>query len=498
MYAIGASMVSGAVNAAPVMAKQQSPHFNAVASQLEMGGLSFSYSDQGAKNGLYRGIIDTLVAYLDVHTEYKGVNAQKMADLMTLDAVKASGSSASQHDGFVHYRTFNYMPEEKSMYSLAYADSKPSVGLQLAPVGADLVLEMHLNGAYDPDAEKKMYAALGPVGELLKAAQAEQMANPLMKEWTKVSKEINSRFTFVGDISPKGFKGIQGLPLGGQLLVSVTNATPIWKMVKPLLAQQGLKSVENENLEEIVFPAEMIGWKPVLQYNKTTKQLFVATTADYLTLCQKAAKGESPSLAQDKEFLKIKEGLPESFSSMVYVSPSFAGVSLNLLEAFGVPQVEEEQYSRPAVKMLLKQLKESAVTETGTIYVASVQDKGTLHIVNSPVNLPEVGGGAMTIGVAGVATSTLFVGASYYRDNANAAACQINLSSMTKATRAVENIGGHKTGDPLKWELLVGESSPLQTKPICPEGGTYTLSATFPKAGLPVVECDCEGHTLAK
>jgi len=492
---IGASIATGTVHAAPVMAKQQSPHFNAVTSQLEMGGLSFSYSDQASKNGLYRGMIDTAVAYLDAHTEYRGVNAQKLTDLFTLDAVKASGSSASQRDGFVHYRTFNYMPEEKSMYSLAYGDSKPSVGLQLAPAGADLVLEMHINAAYDPDAERKMYDALGPLGAMMKQLQTEQAKNPMVAQWTELSKTINSRVVFVGDISPKGFKGIEGFPVSGELLISVTNAENIWKVAKPLLAEQGMAAATVGDVDAIVSPIEMAGWKPCLQYNAKTKQMYVSTSQEYMALCQKVARGEAPSLAKDKEFFKIKEDLPVSFSSMVYVSPQFAQTALNLVEAFGVPQVEDEEFVLPAVKMLLDKLKASAVTKTGTIYVSSVQDKGTLHVVNSPVNYPELEGSTATISAVGVATSTLFVGAKYYRDSANKAACVMNLSSMQKATRAVENLNDHKTGDPLKWEFLVGPNGPFAVnKPICPDGGTYILSPIFPKQGEAAVRCSCEDH----
>ena len=497
MSAVGASIMSGAVNAAPeaaVMAKQQSPHFNAVASQLEMGGLSFSYSDQVAKNGLYNGLIQMAVSYLDAHTEYRGADAQKLSEFLTLDAVKASGSSASQRDGFVHYRAFNYMPEEKSIYALAYTDSKPSVGLQLAPAGADLVLEMHMNGAYDPNAEDKMYAALGPVGDLLKAAQAEQMANPMMKQWTEISKKINSRITIIADLNPKGFKAAPGFPMSGELLISVTDAELIWEMLKPLLEKQGVTAVVNGVNQDVVSPEAVGVWHPMLRYNSTLKQLYISTSAEYLALCEKSAKGEAPSLAKDREFLKVKEDLPASFSSMVYVSPSFSETVLNLVEMFGIPQIEEEEYLMPAAKMLVQKLKASDATKTATIYVNAPQQNGTLHVTNSPINLPEMGGNATALALLGAGTSTLFVGASYYKDSANKAACVINLSSMHKATRAVENIEGHKAGDPLKWELIVGATQPIQTKPACPEGGIYTLSPTFPESGKAAVECSCDGH----
>lgn len=495
---VASTSVAFAAEPASVMAKNQSAHFNAVASQLELGGLSFSYNDQASKNALFTGALEMAVAYLDAHTEYKGVDAQKLSEVFTLEAVKASGSSASQRDGYVHYRSFSYMPDEQSMYAKAYLDDAPSEALKLAPAGADLVLEMHINGAYDPQAEEKMYAALGPLGAKLKELEAQQAEeSPEMDQLVNLFEKIDSRFVFVGDISPKGFKGVEGIPVHGQLLISATNAEEIWKVVKPLLAQQGLEAVSVGNLEQILSPQEMAGWTPCLQYDKISKQLYISTTLEYIELCKKVGTGEAAGLDKDKEFAKLNEDLPESFSGMAYVSPAFASVALNLIDAFGMPQVENEEYVGPALRMLIDKLKASDVTNTGTLYVASKQDKGTLHVTNTPLNLPRMDSSAATAGVALVGVSTLFTGASYYRDSANKAACVINMSSITKATRALQNIEGHATGSKLTWEMLTGEGGPLNNyKPTCPSGGTYTLSPTFPAEGKPVVECSHEGHVL--
>lgn len=479
----------------PVMAKNQSPHFNAVASQLEMGGLSFSYTDKASTNALYNGMLEMAVAYLDKHTEFKGVDAKKLAELCTLEAVKASGSSSTQRDGFVHYRSFSFMPEGHSVYAKAYLDGAPSVAMTLAPSGADLVLEMHLNGAYDPDAEFKMYAALGPLGAKLKELQAQQGENPMVKQWQELSKKINSRFVFVADISPAGFKGADGLPIHGQLLVSVTNAEEIWELAKPLLVEQGMEVTSTGDLDEILFPAEMMAWQPCLQYNSKSKQLYISTTQQYLDLCQKVSAGTADGLAKDKEFVKINGDLPQSYSALAYVSPAFSGVALNLIDVFGMPQIEKEEYIGPALRMLVDKLKASSVTNTGTVYAATVQSDGVLQVVNSPINMPDVGSPTTTTAVMLGLTSTLFVGAEHYRDSANQAACIINMSSTEKAARSMQNIMDHKEGDKLTWQMLM--DGPLGgNKPSCPSGGSYTLSPTYTTANTPVVECSCEGHVL--
>ncbi|MFC5050043.1 hypothetical protein ACFPK9_05420 [Rubritalea spongiae] len=470
-----------------------SPHFDAVASKLEMGGLSFSYKDKAATQAMVKNLLEMVAAYLDKYTEYKGVNVQQLTDVMTLEAVEAVGNSASQQDGYVHYRSYTYTPEQRSTYAKAYGEMKPSVAMQLAPAGADLVAEMHFNGSYDPDAEEKMYAALGSLGDLLKQLQ-DQQQNPLADAYQKNYTKINSRLTFIADISPKGFKGFQGLPLGAQCLISITNAMPVWEIFEPLLKEQGLEVEVDGDVVRLVFPEEMMGWKPCLEYHQASGQLFVASTQEYIALCVQASQGKAPNLSSDPEVVKLKEGMPAEFSNMVYVSPNFSRTALSLIQGFGLPQIEEVEYTRPALEMLLQKLQASAITQTGTLYAVSFEEKGTLHVTNSPLNIVGMENHSFTAAATLVGVSTLFTGASYYRDNANAAACAVNMASFQKAVDAVQNIEGYENGDALTWEMIVGEGKPFPEKPICPAGGVYTLSPVFMHGEGSCISCSVSGH----
>jgi hypothetical protein len=494
---VSALLVGGVSAEKPMTPKQLSPHFEAVASKLEMGGLSFSYKDKAATQAMVKGLLDMTVAYLDTHTDFKGVDADKLVEVMALDAVEAVGSSASQQDGYVHYRSYTYTPEKRSTYAMAYGEMKPSVAMQLAPAGADLVAEMHFNGSYDPDAEEKLYAALGPVGEMLKQLNAEQ-ENAFSKSYQENYHKINSRITVIGDISPKGFKGFQGLPLGAQVLLSITNATPIWEMCEPLTQMEGVEMKVDGDIISLVVSEEMMGWKPVLQFNQKSGQLFVGSTVEYIELCKNAQKGQVENLASDPEVVKLKGGLPNEFSNMVYVSPNFARTALGLVQGFGVPQIQDEEYLRPAVQMLLQKLEQSAVTQTGTLYAVSFGEKGTMHVVNSPLNMVGMESPTVTASASLIGVSVLFTGAKYYRDSANQAACVINMSSMQKAAEAIQSIEGHSAGDSLTWDILVGKDRPLVQKPVCPAGGVYTLNQVFNDGTKNLISCSCPGHELMK
>lgn len=478
-----------------VMAKEQSPHFSAVASQLELGGLRFSYNDKSSTNALMQGGVEMVVDYLNKNTEFNGLDAKKISEVFTLDAVKASGSSASQRDGYVHYRTFNYMPDGKSMYTQAYLDEKPSLAIELAPAGADLVAEMHINAKNSAEMEKKFVAAMGPkLAEEYAKLQKEQAENPMFAQYMELMRSIDSRVVLVGDLSPEGFEKIPGFPVDGHVLLAMTNAESMWKAISPLFGEVGAEVVKVGQVESVQIPAEIPSWSPLVQYDGVTKNLYIASSGDYLTLCKQVAKGAKDSLKDDPHYKKIQGGLPESFSNMVYVSPVFAEKVMFLANLFVVPQIQDDE-ARKLVNTLMSKLSESAVTKMATIYVASAQEMGTLHVVNTPVAMPTVDT-QMTVAATLVTTSTLFVGATYYKESADNAACQINLSMIEKASDAVQNIDNYADDDALTWQILTGEGGPLaEDPPHCPRGGKYILGKTFGDPNR--VSCTC-GASLEK
>lgn len=86
---------------------------------------------------------------------------------------------------------------------------------------------------------------------------------------------------------------------------------------------------------------------------------------------------------------------------------------------------------------------------------------------------------SVVIAVILVLISVLFIGASYYRDSANSAACTVNQSSIKKAADSYMNISA---SDTVSWTDLTNATGPFAgNAPSCPTTGDY--STNFATAG---------------
>ena len=87
---------------------------------------------------------------------------------------------------------------------------------------------------------------------------------------------------------------------------------------------------------------------------------------------------------------------------------------------------------------------------------------------------------SVVIAVILVLISVLFIGATYYKDSADNAACVIVQSSIQKAADSYNNISGGSAG--AAGAGIVGAGKPFPTAlPACPTGGVFSL--TFATGG---------------
>ncbi|MFT5881884.1 MAG: prepilin-type N-terminal cleavage/methylation domain-containing protein [Crocinitomicaceae bacterium] len=97
---------------------------------------------------------------------------------------------------------------------------------------------------------------------------------------------------------------------------------------------------------------------------------------------------------------------------------------------------------------------------------------------------------SVVIAVILVLISVLFIGATYYRDSANNAACVINQSSIRKAAESYMNIEGVVT---VTTATLSGATGPMSAGlPDCPTGGVYALATAA--GAVTSIACD-DGHS---
>ena len=77
--------------------------------------------------------------------------------------------------------------------------------------------------------------------------------------------------------------------------------------------------------------------------------------------------------------------------------------------------------------------------------------------------------------------SVLFVGATYYKDAADKAACTISQNAIAKASDAYINLEEPDAAaiTAMTFSTLTASGGPLQdSTPLCPTGGAYTLTAS--------------------
>jgi hypothetical protein len=138
-------------NSVATVAEGASPSFRAVASKLELGGRSFEYSEAGCAPAL-AAFLDEIMKALP-EQERRGIppgfTFAKLSQLLGLDAVAATGSSArARGDGSFHSRTFAHMPQgRKGLMTLSGGPAAKLMMLDFAPKDTDLALEfpIHFN-----------------------------------------------------------------------------------------------------------------------------------------------------------------------------------------------------------------------------------------------------------------------------------------------------------------------------------------------------------------
>ncbi|MFC4995455.1 type II secretion system protein [Rubritalea tangerina] len=93
----------------------------------------------------------------------------------------------------------------------------------------------------------------------------------------------------------------------------------------------------------------------------------------------------------------------------------------------------------------------------------------------------------VVIAIILVLISVLFVGATYYKTNADKAACVVNISNLHKAMRSVQNVSSLAVGDAV---TFTGGNTPIPAVPTCPgDGSAYNISATVTATGTPGATC---------
>lgn len=400
-----------------VVTEGGSPHFQAVASKLEIGGSSFTYAEEGEIMGIIYTLFDEVVKAMPEEKRAKmppNFSFKKVFSLVGLDSIKASGMSSRRlPDGVSHVRSFIYTPEGRhGLLSLTGGPAEPFITTTLAANDTDLTLEFPLH-------LKDFFAEAWPVAmeytPLEQRPLVEAMASapqpPLGISYKEMVEKTSVRIAFMATLMPEQTIPAPGTPV---TFPGVNAAIVVDKLgwLKDVLKQQFLPMLlQPDSPVELLSKGEVtvgrfkgpmgpapMDFQPTFSLEDATGRLIIATRPGYLEALSKGAR-----LAEQPEFTAVWKGLPKEGNGCAYVSKRFMATLMDGLRgaAATMPVADDETaVTGKLVDLLAKYAK------SGLAVAYANQADGILTIGNtslpmaSPASISSITTMAMLSGLA--------------------------------------------------------------------------------------------------
>lgn len=331
-----------------VVSEGKSPHFLAVASHLEVGGASFTYSEEEGTIKILTGLLDELIQGLPAEESAKlptGLTARKVFGLLGLESLKASGTSSRDlGNGVTHNRSFAYTPSgRRGLLSLTGGSATPFLTRELAPLGTDLAVEFPLHLS-EIATEWSAIVGLLPVEQrpMIEGIYAQKVP-PLGMSFLEMAEKMDLRVAIIATLNPDQPIALPGSPL---TFPSVDAAIVIDRLgwVKESLEQQFMPmlmapggpieatdadGIVNGRFRAPMMPAPM-DFQPAFLLDEKADRLVIATRPAYLAaLLVKEGHGK---LVTAPEFEAAWTGMPLEGNGCVYASGRFVQTYVNLLK----------------------------------------------------------------------------------------------------------------------------------------------------------------------
>lgn len=364
----------------------ESSHFETVDAYLEQGGILYGFMDvEGDITRLAKGANHVLAALREMNPGLAMVPETSVEALVRhtgLASVQAIGLSSTRwHRGF-HNRTFILTDGAPTgLLALFGMNNAPFGVLNRAPAGADLVAEQTL----DLDV---LVATIRDLAEEVVGPDAGPMIDGLLEtlvpETTITVRELiqalSGRSYFIAEVDASETMDVPEL---GRLpkvhfLLRFESGASIVSQLAELPRMQALPDVTLEADGDLVrlrgfIPANNL-YDPVVLGNQSTGELFVVSSEAFYDRCMFEDEGK---LADESQYARATEGLPESGYSMNYVSPGL-GILLQLVIDRAVAQgATEAELSRPYLEWSLREfmadypMASIATVESNGLFVAS-------------------------------------------------------------------------------------------------------------------------------
>ncbi|MEM6910802.1 MAG: hypothetical protein AAF555_04395 [Verrucomicrobiota bacterium] len=315
--------------------KKLSPTLEAILEYVEMGDAALVFADvEGEFERLGEDLNAIVKPALLLYRESVAdrFDAIELFREFGLTEVKALGkSSRRMENGMYHNRSMLLTGEGfEGVQTLFGTDSRPFAAYEIAPGGADVIVEFEL----------KLGEALGRFSRYVESLGIEGGEDLL---WSQIERDLgespfsreeiyafsNTRITMVLDFDQRMTAGVPGFAdvsmpvLDG--LVAVEGLGPLFPKIVQMETREGAgKNWRKGELEFLSLsvpplPGPTGFWSPVLARDHRTERLFLASREEYL---EAALEKEAP-LIEDADFVAATEGLPGQGLSLVYLSRAF-------------------------------------------------------------------------------------------------------------------------------------------------------------------------------
>ena len=388
----------------PVISEGASPHFQKVASQLEVGGASFIYNEEGATMELIasfaQGALDSMPPAERAKIP-ESVTVRRVISLLGLDSLKASGtSSRTLAGGGAHTRSFAYAPQgRKGLLSLTGGPSAKLLTQEFAVQGCDLALEfpLHLK-TLATESWPQVLAMLPPELKPMIEAMAEAPQPPLNKSYRELASTLDLRIAILATVMPDKPIMLPGTPMP---LPGIEAAIIIDRLgwVKDVLKQMALPMLSNPGgpfevqdnggvitakFRQAMGPAPM-DFQPVIQLDTNADRLIIVTRPAYLV----ALLSKEGKLASQPEFQEAWKGLPEQGNGAIYLSKRFLDTAVQMAKESAK---EAKPSDAEAARLVLSFLEKFTRTPFAVAYANT--EEGILAAANS--SLPSINPGPLT------------------------------------------------------------------------------------------------------
>ena len=395
--------------------------YEAVAQQIDQGGVLYGYvSVDGDLSGLAKFVNSSMSGMKEFDKSVPEVDVEALMQISGLDSISALGLSSIQTDQGFRNKVYLHAPNGVSgLLSMFGNEAKPFEVLQLAPSGADIVIQQDIKlktfynevvmGVLGGSPEQGGKMPLGPQGMMMKMMVDGMMKQPLPPPLTftgeKIIKDLDTKIMVIIDGDPSRTNSWEGVPfpeIHGAILVDhlgwlvadliklfEAERTKGGKRVPPFEVIDnanwiGLKlSIESENLskrdrKEI----RQFGLQnAMLAHHRPSGKLIVTSSKEFAA----GLFSKKPKLASDPVFLAKTKGLPKQGTAISYLSPVLMTELRKFIkEAIEVENPPEKEHKRDdrfaALSMLDFFLPEGAL---GEAMVTTPTAKGLLSVGNS-------------------------------------------------------------------------------------------------------------------